>query len=541
MQPLASNAAEASLEVKPPLPNRRRAPRHRIHTPAYVNFDGAVSSLALDLSEIIDISEAGMAIQTSSPLETDKELTLSLDLSETGTRIPVGGKVVWWQPSGRAGIRFLEVAESSRRFLNEWLLANALTACTNATAPEKEIESVPPEPQGLDLLGLFSDDLRPAQADYTSVLTALAAVKREVEALGSDLPAALQLIVTRAQAFTRASGAAIALTDGQEVTCRAVAGSDVPGLGAIVPAGSGFSGECVRTGQLQRCMDTETDPRVDPEACRWLGIRSMVAVPIHSDHGVAGLLEVFARVPDAFSVEDDVVLPRLADFVSAAMRRSESDAADQQPAAVAVVDDEFPVQTPADLPIPRISQSRNFLLIGAAITVLLVIVWVLGPWDANHGASWSSLPAVEQRKLSSEAPQGTRLAVSSLDGLRRLAEQGDSVAQFAVGTHYATGEDVPQDYAEAVRWFSRAAEQGNVMAQTTLGTYFWAGRGVTADPAKAYFWWLVAEGGGDASLKDQMALVSSRLSHNQLSAVQQEANDWIRSHKPATPNPAGAP
>src|SRR5579863_5114044 len=74
-----------------------------------------------------------------------------------------------------------------------------------------------------------------------------------VEALGADLDAALLLIARRAQTFTRASGAAIALSHGTEMVCRASSGRDAPSLGVRLKAGSGFSGECVRTGKLLRC------------------------------------------------------------------------------------------------------------------------------------------------------------------------------------------------------------------------------------------------------------------------------------------------
>ena len=41
-----------------------------------------------------------------------------------------------------------------------------------------------------------------------------------------------------------------------------------------------------------------------------------------------------------------------------------------------------------------------------------------------------------------------------------IAEQGDAFAQFSLGIMYDNGEGVPQDYAEAVKWYRLAAEQG---------------------------------------------------------------------------------
>jgi len=66
----------------------------------------------------------------------------------------------------------------------------------------------------------------------------------------------------------------------------------------------------VRTGQLLRCEDSETDPLVDRESCRALGIRSMIAVPVLWGDAVIGLLEVFSPEPYAFSTNDPVVLQR---------------------------------------------------------------------------------------------------------------------------------------------------------------------------------------------------------------------------------------
>ena len=52
---------------------------------------------------------------------------------------------------------------------------------------------------------------------------------------------------------------------------------------------------------------------------------------------------------------------------------------------------------------------------------------------------------------------------------RLAAEQGYAAAQFNLGVGYANGEGVPQDYAEAVKWYRLAAEQGYAAAQYNLG------------------------------------------------------------------------
>ena len=58
------------------------------------------------------------------------------------------------------------------------------------------------------------------------------------------------------------------------------------------------------------------------------------------------------------------------------------------------------------------------------------------------------------------------------------AEQGHAGAQYNLGLRYATGRGVPEDDAEAVRWYRMAAEQGHAGAQYALGFMYATGRGV---------------------------------------------------------------
>ena len=52
--------------------------------------------------------------------------------------------------------------------------------------------------------------------------------------------------------------------------------------------------------------------------------------------------------------------------------------------------------------------------------------------------------------------------------MRHVAEQGDVDAQFNLGWCYYMGEGVPQDKAEAAKWYRKAAEQGDVAAIVAL-------------------------------------------------------------------------
>ena len=54
---------------------------------------------------------------------------------------------------------------------------------------------------------------------------------------------------------------------------------------------------------------------------------------------------------------------------------------------------------------------------------------------------------------------------TALKEWKPLADQGHADAQFFLGVMYADGRGVPEDDAEAVRWFRLAADQGHAYAQ----------------------------------------------------------------------------
>lgn len=133
----------------------------------------------------------------------------------------------------------------------------------------------------------------------------------------------LAVIAQRAQAFTNASGVAIALSEGNadEIVCRARSGASAPDVGTSLRVEGTFTGLCIQSGKELRCDDCETDTRVDTAAIRALNIRSMVVTPIREDNRVTGVLAVFAPTPHAFTITHVAVLKTMADQISALLQR----------------------------------------------------------------------------------------------------------------------------------------------------------------------------------------------------------------------------
>jgi len=133
----------------------------------------------------------------------------------------------------------------------------------------------------------------------------------------------LTVIAQRAQAFTNASGTAIALSEGNvdEIVCRARSGAAAPEVGAALRVEGSFTGLCIQTGKELRCDDAETDTRVDTAAIRALGIRSMVVTPIKEDNKVIGVLACFAPTAHAFTITHVAVLKTMADQITVLLQK----------------------------------------------------------------------------------------------------------------------------------------------------------------------------------------------------------------------------
>ena len=170
---------------------------------------------------------------------------------------------------------------------------------------------------------------------------------------GPELDQVLNLIAEQACLATSATASAIALKQDDEIICRATAGPNAPDLGVSLNASSGLSGACVRTRDAQYCEDTEADPRVNPETCRRLDVRSLLVVPLLKDDELFGIFEIFSPVPRAFARHDLQNLQALASVILDAVQPSIDDP------TVITADDEplftlADISGPAEAPVPHV-------------------------------------------------------------------------------------------------------------------------------------------------------------------------------------------
>ena len=88
-----------------------------------------------------------------------------------------------------------------------------------------------------------------------------------------------------------------------------------------------------------------------------------------------------------------------------------------------------------------------------------------------------------------------------------LAESGDSSAQNSMGNLYYNGQGVPQNNAEAFRWYRLSAQQGNVDGQGNLGWMFEYGLGVAQDFSRAAKWYKRAADQGDGWAQNSLGVL----------------------------------
>ena len=611
----------------PPEGDRRRRVRQKLYTPVYASFNGPQTGMVVDLSELLDLHEEGFAVQTSERLEMNRAVTLCLDLPETRNFIHGCGEVVWSDDAGRGGIRFSALSENSRQILREWLFANLLIGCSNLLARTEQLalrkEEEESTASSTQPLNKPSNVVSISSSVATTVETGRAPSDPRETAVSLD--AIFQQITDRAVTLTGATGAALAFLTDDQIICRAQTGEPSLPLGSQVDTKRGLSAECIHSGVLVSCEDTENDSRVDAELCRALGIGSLMAVPIVSDFRVVGLLEVFSPHPRAFTNAHATTLERLvessdqSEIESEIEKEIESIRIESEPEieseeaqlstppteSVNVVAPQLPTELPVAVAPPQTAEDPIFvpgyrssdtahpqksitpleaedvsaiiaipvpsqdpdiletapalseyeqvvaeksyspepaptvrsrrlhwaLLWSALAVVSLALGYLLGPIIERR---WPTMSREVTAASSAVSPQNVadHPREKSLAELRSLADHGDADAQWQMGVRYHDGEGVPQDDSQAMLWFQLAAEQGHVDAQSHLGAYYWAGRGVPKDLSKAYMWSEIALAGGDENSKSRLEGLSSQMTHAQVTAANQQAEAWVRTHSP---------
>jgi len=248
--------------------------------------------------------------------------------------------------------------------------------------PDARAENQGPDDEG---------DIRASLAHLADTLSSHGGVSLSAD-LALDL--LLNRIVEQARLATNTTGAAIALRRGDEIVCRATTGANAPDLGVRLTTSSGLSAACVQTREVQTCDDTETDLRVDTIACRQLGVRSILIVPVLKEQELLGVFEVFSPRPHAFGDGDVQTLHALSRRAVDSIARSVEAVSPRRPSP--------PPETPALKPRRRDPWTITLTVVVIALAVLLG--WLLGhdSWQRTI-RSMKAKSAQVQMKINPQA------------------------------------------------------------------------------------------------------------------------------------------
>ncbi|WP_167470039.1 tetratricopeptide repeat protein [Vreelandella andesensis] len=106
------------------------------------------------------------------------------------------------------------------------------------------------------------------------------------------------------------------------------------------------------------------------------------------------------------------------------------------------------------------------------------------------------------------------------------AENGDIQSQITLGIMYENGQGVPQNHAEAAKWYKKAAVQGSSNGQFYLSLLYKSGLGVPFSPTMAYVLESLSAAQGHKIACKNRNLSLEKLERNQVSEGQKITLSW---------------
>jgi diguanylate cyclase (GGDEF)-like protein/PAS domain S-box-containing protein len=141
----------------------------------------------------------------------------------------------------------------------------------------------------------------------------LLAIQSDVLTVVGDLERVMRVVVDGAiRAIPHAAGAIVEMQDAGQLVFRAASGTSAQHLGLRLKLVGSLSGHCILTGKPQLCLDSELDARVDRNACRLIGARSLMVAPLTLQGEHVGVLTIYADTAAAFDNRDLLTIQLLA-------------------------------------------------------------------------------------------------------------------------------------------------------------------------------------------------------------------------------------
>ena len=126
--------------------DKRRKARATVHAHATVDYGGGEQTRAT----LVDLAEDGMAVNFGKKLPPTCKVYFQFQLPGQKTTVRLSGQVMWQDWNGRAGVQFVDVPQTSRRILTEWLQGNLADASKRELATVEVQHSIQPRESSVE-------------------------------------------------------------------------------------------------------------------------------------------------------------------------------------------------------------------------------------------------------------------------------------------------------------------------------------------------------------------------------------------------------
>ncbi len=168
----------------------------------------------------------------------------------------------------------------------------------------------------------------------------------------------------------------------------------------------------------------------------------------------------------------------------------------------------------------------------------------------SEAIKWLSAAATQGHQQAQNDLVNTILRYGAQDSLElkqatqiltQAAQEGQAEAQFMLGSMYAEGQGVIQDFMQAAHWLLKAANAGHPEAMHHLGMMYMIGNGVPKNRTEAYIWFNLAAAEGNQQAFIARADVAKLLSAEQIDEAQTRSREWQATPSATAGNDATSP
>jgi TPR repeat protein len=237
------------------------------------------------------------------------------------------------------------------------------------------------------------------------------------------------------------------------------------------PAGNQLSGNEAETGPVTETPGTSLEKTAVAEDAGQESSDEPVTAEASGEEGKSG--GMFSFFGNLFSSED----PQEAGENTADAVTEGAAVADEEPEPSLQSGSESRTAEPVVTDTPAPEEKPSTAQQEEKITVALATPEIKSqpdPANTSSGAESAADPLMKKLEI---------------EQIRRLAEQGDVIAQARLGYRYYAGEGVEQSYTEAEKWFRKSAVQGDSYAQYNLAVMHAFGEGIPQNMNEAVVWY----------------------------------------------------